>query len=109
MEDAVRSMNQAEEGARQQSKACKGSKINGKFPPGLEWDVLQADSIVLLGMSQLLSESYWGYTQCFLDLNKYVLLDSIITLRMPSEGGAAGNLAPVQSSPDCLVSYTPMG
>ncbi|KAF9512122.1 hypothetical protein BS47DRAFT_1345927 [Hydnum rufescens UP504] len=69
MVDAVKSLTQAETGARQQSKVSKGGKITGKFPPGLEWDVLQADAIVLLGFTHVLSESYMGYVKCFYALN----------------------------------------
>ena len=71
MADAVKSMTDAEAGARQQSKVSKGSKASGQFPPGLEWDVLQADAIVLLGMTHALSESYFGYVKCFYSLSRY--------------------------------------
>ncbi|KAJ7478215.1 hypothetical protein FB451DRAFT_1241639 [Mycena latifolia] len=42
---------------------------NGRFAPGLEWEILNADAVVLLGLTHALSESYMGYFQCMYALN----------------------------------------
>ncbi|KAF7358809.1 Mitochondrial outer membrane protein IML2 [Mycena sanguinolenta] len=41
----------------------------GRFAPGLEYEILQADAVVLLGLTHALSESYMGYFQCMYSLN----------------------------------------
>ena len=66
MAEASKSLTNAEAGAKRQAKSTKGSakNPNGQFPTGMEWDVLQADAIVLLGLTQALGESYMGYLQC---------------------------------------------
>ncbi|KAJ6453252.1 hypothetical protein C8R47DRAFT_249056 [Mycena vitilis] len=41
----------------------------GRFAPGLEYEILQADAVVLVGLTHALSESYMGYFQCMYALN----------------------------------------
>ncbi|KAJ7473170.1 mitochondrial outer membrane protein IML2 [Mycena galericulata] len=41
----------------------------GRFAAGLEWEILNADAVVLLGLTHALSESYMGYFQCMYALN----------------------------------------
>jgi hypothetical protein len=43
----------SEAGTRKQMKAPK-KKYNTRFPQGLEWEVLNADVVVLLGMTHAL-------------------------------------------------------
>lgn len=63
---AVNSLTAAEAGTRKQLKAPSGKSKDAApaFPPGMEWEVLQADAVVLLGLTQALSESYMGYLSC---------------------------------------------
>ncbi|KAJ6492110.1 hypothetical protein C8R45DRAFT_990442 [Mycena sanguinolenta] len=46
----------------------KGDGV-GRFAPGLEYEILQADAVVLLGLTHAFSESYMGYFQCMYALN----------------------------------------
>ncbi|RDB22979.1 Mitochondrial outer membrane protein IML2 [Hypsizygus marmoreus] len=66
--EATRCLTLSEAGARRQQKAPK-SRVNQRFPPGLEWEILNADAVVLLGLTSALSESYMGYLQCMYSLN----------------------------------------
>lgn len=68
MAEATRCLTLSEAGARSQQKAPK-SRANQRFPPGLEWEILNADAVVLLGLTHALSESYMGYFQCMYALN----------------------------------------
>ncbi|RXW20654.1 hypothetical protein EST38_g5215 [Candolleomyces aberdarensis] len=43
--------------------------LHSKYPPGMEWEILNADAVVLLGLTNALSESYMGYLQCMYALN----------------------------------------
>ena len=54
----------AEAIAKQEVKNAKGQPQVGRFPPGLEWEILQADATILLGMTQALNETFTGYMQC---------------------------------------------
>ncbi|KAK7443214.1 Mitochondrial outer membrane protein iml2 [Stygiomarasmius scandens] len=40
-----------------------------RFTPGLEWEIMNADAVVLQGITHALSESYMGYLQCLYALN----------------------------------------
>ncbi|KAG5641413.1 hypothetical protein DXG03_005269 [Asterophora parasitica] len=51
------------------SAAAASPPTSGRFPPGLEWEILNADAVVLLGLTNALSESYMGYLQCMYALN----------------------------------------
>ncbi|KAH8111665.1 outer membrane protein Iml2/Tetratricopeptide repeat protein 39 [Phellopilus nigrolimitatus] len=70
MGEAARCLGESEAGARRQSKATRvahGGKSN--FPSGIEFEILQADAIVLQGLVHALGESYMGYLQCLYALN----------------------------------------
>ncbi|KAG8874816.1 hypothetical protein FRB97_005634, partial [Tulasnella sp. 331] len=47
----------------------QGKKSNTRFPAGTEFEILQADLVLLLGLTQALSESYMGYVKCLYSLN----------------------------------------
>ncbi|TFK46699.1 hypothetical protein OE88DRAFT_1714935 [Heliocybe sulcata] len=64
MAEASRCLAISEAGAKKQIKAAKTSSASGRFPPGLEWELLHADAVILLGLTHVLSESYMGYLQC---------------------------------------------
>ncbi|KAI6115400.1 outer membrane protein Iml2/Tetratricopeptide repeat protein 39 [Pisolithus croceorrhizus] len=69
MEDAVKCLTLAEQGARKRMKLAKSSTPSHRFQSGIEWEVLHTDTIVLLGLTHALSESYKGYLQCLYELN----------------------------------------
>jgi hypothetical protein len=66
MPDAVASLTAAEAGAKAAAKATRSAKGSApsRYPIGMEHEICQADAIVLLGLTQALSESYMGYLQC---------------------------------------------
>ncbi|KAH6902081.1 mitochondrial outer membrane protein IML2 [Coprinopsis sp. MPI-PUGE-AT-0042] len=68
MTEASRCLALSETGARKQMKAPK-AKAHSRFPVGLEWEIINADAIVLLGLTHALSETYMGYLQCMYSLN----------------------------------------
>ncbi|KAJ6566698.1 hypothetical protein B0H19DRAFT_990473, partial [Mycena capillaripes] len=41
----------------------------GEFAAGLDYETLQADALVLLGLTHALSDSHTGYFQCIYSLN----------------------------------------
>lgn len=53
MAEATRCLGLAEAGAKKQLKA-KAAKQTGRFAPGLEWEVLLADTVILSGMTNAL-------------------------------------------------------
>ncbi|KAG8697176.1 hypothetical protein FRC08_006689 [Ceratobasidium sp. 394] len=71
MPDAVASLTAAEAGAKVAAKATRSAKGSApsRYPVGMEHEICQADAIVLLGLTQALSESYMGYLQCMYSLN----------------------------------------
>ncbi|KAI5986667.1 outer membrane protein Iml2/Tetratricopeptide repeat protein 39 [Pisolithus albus] len=69
MEDAVKCLTLAEQGARKHMKLAKSSTPCHRFRSGIEWEVLHTDTVVLLGLTHALSESYKGYLQCLYELN----------------------------------------
>ncbi|KAF9524468.1 outer membrane protein Iml2/Tetratricopeptide repeat protein 39 [Crepidotus variabilis] len=71
MTEASRCLALAEAGTRRQMKSPKPSDFTyrTRFPHGLEWEILNADAVVLLGLTNALSESYMGYLQCMYSLN----------------------------------------
>ncbi|KIK19843.1 hypothetical protein PISMIDRAFT_682759 [Pisolithus microcarpus 441] len=69
MEDAVKCLTLAEQGARKHMKLAKSSTPSHRFRSGIEWEVLHTDTVVLLGVTHALSESYKGYLQCLYELN----------------------------------------
>jgi hypothetical protein len=81
MGEAVKTLGAAEAGAKKQVKISKSGKQTGRFPAGLEWEVVSADAIILNGATNVLryahsipsrctanllpnSETYMGYLQC---------------------------------------------
>ncbi|KAF8229976.1 hypothetical protein L208DRAFT_1284137 [Tricholoma matsutake] len=67
--EAARCLTLSEAGARKKHKSDQGSTSragsgSSRFPPGLEWEILVADAVVMLGLTHALSESYMGYLQC---------------------------------------------
>ncbi|KAG6863107.1 hypothetical protein C0991_008147 [Blastosporella zonata] len=69
MVEATRCLTLSEAGARKQMKSANKAHPNQRFAPGLEWEILNADAVVLLGLTNALSESYMGYLQCMYALN----------------------------------------
>ncbi|KJA17945.1 hypothetical protein HYPSUDRAFT_218539 [Hypholoma sublateritium FD-334 SS-4] len=70
MAEATRCLAISEAGARQQTRGAKSDMAyRGRFTHGLEWEILNADAVVLLGLTHALSESYMGYLQCMYSLN----------------------------------------
>ncbi len=53
MEEAAKSLALSEAGSRKQMKTAK-SKTNARLPPGIEWEIVNADSVVLLGITHAL-------------------------------------------------------
>jgi len=53
MTEATRCLTLSEAGARKQQKYAKGSATQ-RFPPGVEWEILNADAVVLLGLTHAL-------------------------------------------------------
>ncbi|KAF7292169.1 hypothetical protein MIND_01244000 [Mycena indigotica] len=58
---------------REAAKSAKPGAVvrdgGGRFAAGVEYEILMADAVVLLGLTQALSESYMGYLQCMYSLN----------------------------------------
>lgn len=50
MGEAAKCLSQAEAGAKKRHKSLKPSRPSGNFAPGLEWEILLADAVVLQGM-----------------------------------------------------------
>lgn len=70
MDKATRLLTLSDAGARRYAKsaatsgASNKSSGQGRFPPRPEWEILNADAVVLLGLTHALSESYTGYFPC---------------------------------------------
>ncbi|KAG1756842.1 outer membrane protein Iml2/Tetratricopeptide repeat protein 39 [Suillus paluster] len=69
MDEATRCLTASEAGAKKQARAAKSLPSNHRFDAGMEWEVMHADAVVLLGLTHALSESYRGYLQCLYELN----------------------------------------
>jgi hypothetical protein len=54
MAEASRVLSLSEAGAKKKAKVARESRGTHRFQPGLEWDVLQADAVVLLGLTSAL-------------------------------------------------------
>ncbi|TFK18910.1 hypothetical protein FA15DRAFT_627434 [Coprinopsis marcescibilis] len=71
--EASRCLALSEAGAKRQIKVQQSSPSaslsTSRFPAGLEWEIVSADAVVLLGLTNALSESYMGYLQCMYSLN----------------------------------------
>ncbi|KIO06758.1 hypothetical protein M404DRAFT_138095 [Pisolithus tinctorius Marx 270] len=68
--DAMKNLTLAERDAREQMKFAKSSTSSHRFQPGIEWEVFHTDTIVFLGMTHALSESFKGYLQCLSNIYK---------------------------------------
>ncbi|KAG1865241.1 outer membrane protein Iml2/Tetratricopeptide repeat protein 39 [Suillus tomentosus] len=64
MDEATRCLTASEAGAKKQARAAKSLPSVHRFDAGMEWEVMHADAVVLLGLTHALSESYRGYLQC---------------------------------------------
>ncbi|KAH9952147.1 hypothetical protein B0H21DRAFT_817869 [Amylocystis lapponica] len=64
MTEAARCLSLSEAGSKKQLKLSKSSKTTTQFPPGTEWELLNSDAVILLGLNHAFSESYMGYLQC---------------------------------------------
>ncbi|PIL24330.1 hypothetical protein GSI_14083 [Ganoderma sinense ZZ0214-1] len=82
MAEASRLLTACEAGAKNQLKLTKSSSQTTPFPAGTEWELLHSDSVILLGLTHALSESYMGYLQCLYAMNsahsKYTKLYKIV-------------------------------
>ncbi|KAG2150637.1 outer membrane protein Iml2/Tetratricopeptide repeat protein 39 [Suillus bovinus] len=65
MDEATRCLTASEAGAKKQARAAKSLPSIHRFDAGMEWEVMHADAVVLLGLTHALGESYRGYLQCF--------------------------------------------
>ncbi|KAF8163824.1 mitochondrial outer membrane protein IML2 [Crassisporium funariophilum] len=71
MTEATRCLALSEAGTRKHMRTPKPRDMShhSRFHHGLEWEILNADAVVLLGLTHALSESYMGYLQCMYALN----------------------------------------
>ncbi|KAH7889192.1 outer membrane protein Iml2/Tetratricopeptide repeat protein 39 [Phlebopus sp. FC_14] len=69
MEEATACLALSEAGAKKQIKLAKASTSPHRFSPGMEWEVIHSDAVLLLGLTHALNESYKGYLQCLYELN----------------------------------------
>ncbi|THH08276.1 hypothetical protein EW145_g2807 [Phellinidium pouzarii] len=115
MSEASQCLSDSENEAKKQIKAARAAN-NGKgnFPAGIEFEILQADAIVLQGLVHVLGESYMGYLQCLYALNnghsKFTKLYKTVfptgldfyttpaTTPLPSRNPSTPSLASVDSS-----------
>jgi len=68
VEEAVKALNEAEAAARAHVKASKTVKSFTRYPPGIEWEVIHTDAVVLQGLTHALSETYYG--ECIVDARR---------------------------------------
>ncbi|KAF7778395.1 hypothetical protein Agabi119p4_2740 [Agaricus bisporus var. burnettii] len=68
IEEANRALGLAEAGTRKFTKQTQVAG-NHRFQPGIEWEIINAHAVILLGLVHALSESYVGYLQCLYALN----------------------------------------
>jgi hypothetical protein len=66
MVDASHCLSLAEAGTKKQIKNSKSSKSSHRFQSGIEWEILQADAVVLLGLTHALryapfNKSWFSY------------------------------------------------
>ncbi|KAG8972041.1 hypothetical protein FRC05_010454 [Tulasnella sp. 425] len=124
MVDASKALTDAEATTSQALKASKSHKSLTRFPTGMEWEVLHADTVILLGLTQALSESYMGYLKCLYSLNsahgaftklyKRVFPNglenysgpSVLSVKPSSSSLTVNSIAPPQSSRGLLSRLT---
>ncbi|KAF4608318.1 hypothetical protein EYR40_000662 [Pleurotus pulmonarius] len=68
MAEATHCLTKAEAESKSLLRSARSSS-SSRFPQGTEWEILNADAVVLLGLTHALSESYMGYLQCLYSLN----------------------------------------
>ncbi|TFK66270.1 hypothetical protein BDN72DRAFT_844550 [Pluteus cervinus] len=66
--EAGRYLAQSEAGSKKHLRS-PSSRPNQRFAPGLEWEVLNAEAVILQGLTLALGESYTGYVQCMYAMN----------------------------------------
>ncbi|KAG2145027.1 outer membrane protein Iml2/Tetratricopeptide repeat protein 39 [Suillus cothurnatus] len=112
MEEATRCLTASEAGAKKQARAAKSLPSIHRFDAGIEWEVMHADAVVLLGLTHALSESYRGYLQCVAHSKFHKLFKTVYpnglqfyatpaTTPLPSRKGSDGSLhsSVIQSKP----------
>ncbi|KAH8984025.1 hypothetical protein EDB92DRAFT_1888640 [Lactarius akahatsu] len=92
--EALELLGQAEAGAKRHLKNSKVLKQTGRFPASTEWELIYSDCVILLGLTQALSESYMGYLQClahsrYAKLYKIVFPNGIDAYDTPSASNAS--------------------
>ncbi|KAF8321184.1 hypothetical protein DL93DRAFT_2051790 [Clavulina sp. PMI_390] len=105
----------AEAGAKEQAKLAKSGKSPFKdvgarqFRQGIEWDALQADAIVLLGLTNALQESYMGFAKCFAHSKFTTLFKEVYPNGLDSYAtpGASRKLLRQASSPTSASAPSP--
>lgn len=65
----MKALGAAEAGAKRQAKSSKSGKQTGKYAPGLEWEVVLADTIILNGATNVLRSVNAVITFTHLPLN----------------------------------------
>jgi len=58
MEEATRCLAESEAGAKKQARAAKSLPSTHRFDAGMEWEVMHADAVVLLGLTHALGYVY---------------------------------------------------
>ncbi|KAG5725885.1 hypothetical protein E4T56_gene5106 [Termitomyces sp. T112] len=114
--EASRCLSLSEAGSRRQMKNVVKSQAKRRFTPGLEFEILNADAVVLLGLTNALSESYMGYLQCMYSLNsahskfsklyKTVFPNGLDAYTTPSATPAPSRKSSTLSLHSSLSSYT---
>ncbi|KAG6334988.1 hypothetical protein ID866_4102 [Astraeus odoratus] len=100
MEAATHSLALSEQGAKKYMKLARSSSSGHRFQPGIEWEVLHTDAVVLLGLTHALRLFKTLYPN---GLDAYATPGnpSPMASRQPSKGSlrsAAESLLPVRSS-----------
>lgn len=54
MEDATQCLEASQAGAKKYMKLAKSLKCAHRFTPGIEWEVLHTDAVLLLGLTHAL-------------------------------------------------------
>jgi len=101
MPEAAELLSKAEQSSKAALKAAKAQATGtpkGAFPPGLEWEILQADAVVFNGLVNALNESYVGMVKALYALynansrfNK--LFKAVFPAGIPSTGDSTTSSA----------------
>jgi hypothetical protein len=54
MEDATRCLESSQAGSKKYMKLAKSYKPSHRFSPGIEWEVIHTDTVLLLGLTHAL-------------------------------------------------------